>query len=300
MKRILYLLAAMIATVGVANAQIGNGTSWFRSSEELKCISASGNTFKFDMYGDGVTLNKTGNNQYSVTSNGSDSDFSSTPTAEYRKMGDKELLLFKDNKGNILKFYVKDDFYEPETVRGVSMILNGDYVDEQGTKYNFNDENVTIGGKKVMMTTDPSDPFLVEIDYVTYWWVVSTTGINLYNITDGEEGTVPSQIWHKLKNVSPKGRWTCLSDQVVNEAMLWFFDSNLLRIMRNEIYARHGYVFSSADLKAYFSKQPWYKPLNNNGAVKLTPIENLNVELIKGNIEARVGTDDVEIEEGLK
>jgi hypothetical protein len=70
--------------------------------------------------------------------------------------------------------------------------------------------------------------------------------------------------------------------------------------MRNEIYARHGYVFNSADLKAYFSKQPWYKPLNNNSAVKLTPIENLNVELIKGNIEARVGTDDVEIEEGLK
>ena len=54
MKRIFYLLAAMIATVGVANAQIGNGTSWFRSSEELKCISASGNTFKFDMYGDGI------------------------------------------------------------------------------------------------------------------------------------------------------------------------------------------------------------------------------------------------------
>lgn len=30
---------------------------------------------------------------------------------------------------------------------------------------------------------------------------------------------------------------------------------SMLRIMRNEIYARHGYNFASADLKNYFSKQ---------------------------------------------
>ena len=299
MKRILYLLTAIIATVGVANAQIAAETNWFRVAEELNCTSASGNSFKFNLDGDIVTLNKTGNNQYSVSCK-SESDFAPTPKAEYRKIGDKELLLFKDNKGNILRSYVKDDFYEPEMVRGIDMVLKGDYVDEKGTKYKIDGDFITIGGKKVRILTDPSDSFLVSIDDVTYWWVVSTTGINLYYVTDGDEGTIPGDLWHQLKNVSPNGRWTCLSDEVVNEAMLWFFDSELLRIMRNEIYARHGYVFSSADLKAYFSKQPWYKPLNNNGAVKLTPIENLNVELIKGNIEARVGTDDVEIEEGLK
>ena len=300
MKRILYLLTAILLTEGVANAQITDGSNWVRAGEEMKCTSASGNTFKFEVYEDGVTLNKTGNNQFTITCSGSDSDFSKTVTAEYRKISDMELLLFKDSKGNILKSYVKEDFVEPDIVRGIHMVLDGDYVDEEGTKYHFDGEDVTIGGKKKTITTNPTDPFLIEIDFVTYWWMVSTTGINLYNITDGEEGTIPSQLWHKLKNVSPNGRWACLSDQVLNETALWNYDSALLRIMRNEIYARHGYVFNSADLKAYFSKQPWYKPLNNNNAVKLNPIENLNVELIKGNIEARVGTDDAEIEEGLE
>lgn len=33
-----------------------------------------------------------------------------------------------------------------------------------------------------------------------------------------------------------------------------------LDIMRNEIYARKGYIFKRKDLQIYFSKQPWYKP----------------------------------------
>ena len=33
-----------------------------------------------------------------------------------------------------------------------------------------------------------------------------------------------------------------------------------LRLMRNEIYARHGKIFNSKDLREYFSKQSWYEP----------------------------------------
>ena len=33
-----------------------------------------------------------------------------------------------------------------------------------------------------------------------------------------------------------------------------------LRLLRNEIPARHGYIFKSQDLKEYFSKQQWYAP----------------------------------------
>lgn len=27
---------------------------------------------------------------------------------------------------------------------------------------------------------------------------------------------------------------------------------------RNEIYARHGYIFNDAEIRAYFEKKPWY------------------------------------------
>lgn len=33
-----------------------------------------------------------------------------------------------------------------------------------------------------------------------------------------------------------------------------------LRLIRNEIYARHGYCFKHEDLKQYFASKTWYKP----------------------------------------
>lgn len=56
-----------------------------------------------------------------------------------------------------------------------------------------------------------------------------------------------------------------------------------LKLMRNEIYARHGYTFQTPELQSYFHKQKWYEPLHDNEAVvkALTAIERKNVRLIK-------------------
>lgn len=35
-----------------------------------------------------------------------------------------------------------------------------------------------------------------------------------------------------------------------------------LKIMKNEILARHGYVFKTHDMQDYFDRQSWYKPDN--------------------------------------
>lgn len=54
-----------------------------------------------------------------------------------------------------------------------------------------------------------------------------------------------------------------------------------LKIMRNEIFARHGYIFRTPEMKSYFAAQRWYKPLYNNVDSQLSSIEKANVELIK-------------------
>jgi len=54
-----------------------------------------------------------------------------------------------------------------------------------------------------------------------------------------------------------------------------------LRIMKNAIFARHGYIFKNAAMKNYFSTQPWYHPQFHNVYHLLTPIERDNVNLIK-------------------
>ena len=54
-----------------------------------------------------------------------------------------------------------------------------------------------------------------------------------------------------------------------------------LRIMRNEIYARHGYTFQLADMRQHFDKQDWYMAVSQDITNNLTETERKNAELIK-------------------
>lgn len=56
---------------------------------------------------------------------------------------------------------------------------------------------------------------------------------------------------------------------------------DVLRIMRNEIYARHGYNFKNKDMRAYFDGQTWYMPWNTDVRALLTATEQKNEKLIK-------------------
>jgi hypothetical protein len=53
---------------------------------------------------------------------------------------------------------------------------------------------------------------------------------------------------------------------------------NDLRIARNEIYARKGRIFKSADLRDHFLRLPWYRPQHLE--VPLNSIEQANVNLL--------------------
>jgi uncharacterized membrane protein YvbJ len=63
-------------------------------------------------------------------------------------------------------------------------------------------------------------------------------------------------------------------------ADLTYLTKEQLKIARNEVYARHGHMFQTKDMQAYFSKQSWYRE-NPYFTGKLTDIETYNVELIK-------------------
>ena len=59
-----------------------------------------------------------------------------------------------------------------------------------------------------------------------------------------------------------------------------------LELMRNEIYARHGYRFGRYDLQSYFEKKSWYQSMTEDGADlyynRFSQIERDNVNFIKG------------------
>ncbi len=54
-----------------------------------------------------------------------------------------------------------------------------------------------------------------------------------------------------------------------------------LRVMRNEIYMRHGYIFSSPDLIQYAYKFDCYKPQFSDVSNFLSPVEKTNIQFLK-------------------
>jgi hypothetical protein len=58
-------------------------------------------------------------------------------------------------------------------------------------------------------------------------------------------------------------------------------DKKNLGLLRNMIYARHGYIFKSETLKRHFSKFDWYKAQYDNVDKLLTYVDKHNIELIQ-------------------
>lgn len=54
-----------------------------------------------------------------------------------------------------------------------------------------------------------------------------------------------------------------------------------LRILRNAVFAMHGYRFKSADLQDYFGRFSWYIPRYSDVTSRFSTIEVHNVELIR-------------------
>lgn len=59
-----------------------------------------------------------------------------------------------------------------------------------------------------------------------------------------------------------------------------------LRIIRNEVYARHGRRFETPWLRDHFKNEPWYTPRPEFTIAELSEVEKANVKLIQA-VEAR-------------
>ena len=85
-------------------------------------------------------------------------------------------------------------------------------------------------------------------------------------------------------------------NRTISEQMLHGLSLHELRLLRNEIYARHGRMFRAEWLQQYFFFQPWYAPDENFKDEELSGNDKLNVETIvkyENRIHQELGTKPI-------
>lgn len=139
-------------------------------------------------------------------------------------------------------------------------------------------KNVGIEGK--MMTVKRGGGLMGKED--TYYKAeIDVDNLNRVSGPHPVQNTVDVAPLHPNRgndNGLPNYDW--LSSRYVTYSDIQNLSGSQRRIMRNYIYARHGYRFRSDDLSRYFSQYSWYSPLYSDVSGALNSVERANVQFI--------------------
>lgn len=139
--------------------------------------------------------------------------------------------------------------------------------------------------------TDSPDGILTLSDGRILCYKFTADGLDIYNgishieHEDFEWFSKGDLLCHlnktNLDNAVP-GRWPEASTTLLTRGYLEPYPTDVLRLMRNEIYARHGHSFKDKQLTEFYSKEGlWYgTALLQQNSTELSEIEKLNVQLI--------------------
>src|ERR1700682_712510 len=115
------------------------------------------------------------------------------------------------------------------------------------------------------------------------YWYQAADHYDPKQLTDIERKNLQAVVSaHKKQRrvaLSP-GDMEFFENKALSEAMLRGLSLHELRLLRNEIYARHGRLFKAAWLQQYFEGQPWYQYDENFKDEELSGADKQNVELV--------------------
>ena len=304
MKKILMTMCAFVALTAGAQ-DIRNGSRWNINNLEYEAKVNADKTISFNAMAEGeelafrLTPSKTKKNEYTIGEDPKADGFnpySKATRAKYVAERGWKLLCLYDQKGGLRE--VLDGSFvgsgEKVAVGKWKQQIMGKYVDCYGDELEIGDEVVYKNG--IACGTYENILFngcvtgVVKITGNTHldgmWEVVQTLdGLTLYEVKQDEYGMFERKDQQQeLDWINTEPRFGYASIVLLNDKQFRKMDKATLRIMRNSILAKHGYVMSSPDLKEYFGSKAWFSPRPSNDGVfdELTLVERLNIELIKG------------------
>lgn len=215
-------------------------------------------------------------------------------TVKHVQQDGLDILCFYHPDGSLYKLMSKTDEEDSQrmNVEGWMTMLRGDYTMTDGTRVSIDWDKANVGGTYVpieAMTFNGQTTGIINIDGEgtplngSMEVAFVADGLVLYPVEF--DWIFPNRLpgdGFALHESNPNnGRYDFVSCTLLHGSELYNYDKPTLRLMRNAILARHGYVFQSKDLKEYFGKEPWYKPADSNDNIQLSLLEELNIELIK-------------------
>jgi len=126
------------------------------------------------------------------------------------------------------------------------------------------------------------DPWLQNYFEERYWYK-SDPGYDARQLTAVERknlATIDAAMRKQRKAAVSPGDMEHFENRLVTEAMLKGLSLHELRLLRNEIYARHGRQFKTEWLAQYFWSQPWYEAREDNKEPELSETDRKNIQTI--------------------
>jgi hypothetical protein len=126
------------------------------------------------------------------------------------------------------------------------------------------------------------DPWLQQYFEERYWYFPNEKyDSKKLSVIERKNLEILSTVQKKQRNVAIlPGDMQFFENKTISERMLNGLSLHELRLLRNEIYARHGRMFRAEWLQQYFYFQPWYNPDENFKDEEISGNDKLNVETI--------------------
>jgi hypothetical protein len=126
------------------------------------------------------------------------------------------------------------------------------------------------------------DPWLQQYFDERYWYVPSDSyDSKKLSAIEQKNLEIIAVAQKKQRKVALlPGDMDLFENKAISEQMLRGLSLHELRLLRNEVYARHGRIFRATWLQQYFVNQPWYTADENFKDEQLSGSDKLNVETI--------------------
>lgn len=149
----------------------------------------------------------------------------------------------------------------------IALIFLNNGADDDGYDYSTGDKTVTSSGKSGTKKKQKED---VKTDTGTHGQDEEKTEVAVAEEPEPE----PEETAYSSDYLFDS------DTRYITESDLINLSREQIALIRNEIYARHGYVFQTEAYKEYFGAKSWYVPNPNFSEASFNAIEKYNKDLI--------------------